>query len=188
MFYRTLALHDDARRSKWFAVLFLAFAALFGTKTIVYHYMATLILSVPPPWLPPVWALMFLVPPVLFAAWYGVLELVIYLTATEGRYWGLRMPRGIVRRAIHYWTPHATAASIVLSCVPLTYLIMLAISPQAGMYMAEYLYVLSTAVVLAAIYLFKTYWIAMKAIMYGNATSAPPPADNAATYASNVEP
>ena len=32
-----------------------------------------------------------------------------------------------------------------------------------------YLYVLSAEVVIAAIYLFKTYWIAMRNMMYANA-------------------
>ena len=168
-FFRTLSLHDDTCRSRRFALLFLAIASLFSAKTIVYHYLVTVFLSVPPPWLPPIWVLIAILPFLLFGCWYGLLELVIYLTAAEGKFWGLRMPRGIVRRVIHYWTPHVALASVVMSFVPLAYLLMLASNNRAGLYMAEYLYVLSGMVVVAAIYLFKTYWVAMKAIMYGNA-------------------
>jgi hypothetical protein len=173
-FFSTLELHADTARSRRFAILCLGVATLMNTKTILYHYANTTLLTISPPWLPPVWFAPVL--PVLVGLfWYVNLELVAYLSAAEGRYWGLRLPRGIVRRVLHYWTVHAAAASIVISFVPLAYLLMLVANPRAGLYFAEYLYVLSGAVVVAAMYLFRTYWIAMKSIMYGNLAAAPAP-------------
>ncbi len=171
-FFSTLNLHGDTARSRRFAILFLGIATLMNTKTILYHYASTTLLTISPPWLPPVWFAPAL--PVLIGLfWWANLELVVYLSAAEGKYWGLRLPRPIVRRTLQYWTVHAAAASIVISFIPLAYLLLLVSSDQAGLYFAGYLYTLSGAVVIAAFYLFRTYWVAMRAIMYGNLE--PPP-------------
>jgi hypothetical protein len=172
-FFSTLNLHGDTSRSRWFAAIFLGVATLMNAKTIIYHYANTTLLTISPPWLPPLWLAPAL--PVLIGLfWYLNLELVAYLSAAEGKYWGLRLPRTIVRRALHYWTVHAAVVSIVVSFVPLAYLLMLVSTERAGLHFAAYLYTLSGAVVLGAFYLFWTYWIAMKSIMYGNFVQTAP--------------
>jgi hypothetical protein len=49
------------------------------------------------------------------------------------------------------------------------YSVLLAAAPAtASLYGTVYLYVLCAEAVLAAVYLFKTYWIAMRNLMYAN--------------------
>ena len=90
------------------------------------------------------------------------------LTAWEARYRGIRLPLHVVRRGLKYH---------LASCLPVAFFALVTtagfyylrktnrISPE---YSTHYLYVLSGEVIIAAFYLFVTYWAAMKSMMYAN--------------------
>ena len=90
------------------------------------------------------------------------------LTQLEGTYRGYRVPLEVVRRAMNY---HAAQ---LLPVAVLTFLTVLAfrMGVEYGYipywYALYYLYVLCGEVVVFAFHLFRTYWIAMRNIMYAN--------------------
>lgn len=105
--------------------------------------------------------------PVLFAILALTRKLAAWLSVLESRYHGMRMPTVAVKRAMHY---HA-AAMIPVAAVTLG--LTSGLRPALGWLLgrdatAEYLWGLSAWVVIAAGYLFVTYWAAMKAIMHAN--------------------
>jgi hypothetical protein len=107
-------------------------------------------------------------PIVLFVAIEFVTRLAAKLTAWEAAYRGLRMPYVAVLRALYFHAVHYVPAILFLYMTIYGYQLALQhgwLSPDTGVL---YLYTLSGEVILAAIYLFVTYWIAMKNIMYAN--------------------
>jgi hypothetical protein len=99
----------------------------------------------------------------------GVTSLASRLTTWEATYRGLRLPLGVVQRgmdfhAIHYLVPGLVAATTVLGYQWLLYHGHL--GADSG---SVYLYVLCGLIILFAGYLFQTYWIAMRNMMYANA-------------------
>ncbi len=167
-FFQNLSLHADTRRSRYFALICLSLSAWMNLKTIAAHYLVLELLSVAPTWASLLFMLLALLLFAILAAWWALLELVVYLTALEGAFWGLRLPRPIVRRVLHYWTAQIAVASLVLAIIPVGYLLLIVARPDMGLYMSTYLYTLSGAVVVVAIYLFQTYFGAIKAIVHAN--------------------
>ncbi|MBC7782902.1 MAG: hypothetical protein H7144_03605 [Burkholderiales bacterium] len=167
-FFVTLAVREADRRSRKFMLFALALATYLNTKTILVHYAMTALIAPPVEWLPS-WLLLLLVMPVaIFAVWWVTLELVAYLSAMEGKYWGYRLDRRHVRRAIQYVSIHIPVASVLPMLTVTGYAIMLGLTRDNGRFMAEYLYVLSGCVVVTAVYLFRVYWLAMRGIMFAN--------------------
>jgi len=167
-FFRTLSVRGDEDRSRRFALLLMVPLILFGSKAVILHYYIQFRLSVPPPWLNLTMTIP-LVPVFVAAAWFAMYFAVVHLTVIEARYWGFRLHDNVVRRALHYLTPHAVLASLLPLLVITVYLCMLLANENYGLYLAHYLYVLSGSVVVSAIYLFQRYWTAMRAMMRANA-------------------
>lgn len=95
-------------------------------------------------------------------------EIAARLTAWEARFWGIRLPLPVVRRALHYQAPHLVVAAAP-ACAGIVAFRVLA--PRMGLApggVEVYLYALSGYVILAAGYLFHRYWLAMKNTMYAN--------------------
>jgi hypothetical protein len=182
-FFRTINIDSNTRQSRWFAVFALIVSSIWATLAINLHYLSMTALSVAPYWLPRPWFMVGVLPIVIFASQWIVLELVGFLSALEGKYWGYRTPRTTVRRTLHYLTPHASIACAPPVLVAGSYLWLLFHNTKYGFYMAEYLYLLSASVVVMAIYLFKVYWSAMKSTLFANRVrrneSAPANADPA---------
>jgi hypothetical protein len=90
------------------------------------------------------------------------------LTHWEATYRGLRMPTRAVRRALYYHAAHYVPVGVVVLGTVLGYRelrLREMVSPVTG---PMYLYVLCGEVIVAAAYLFKTYWTGMRNIMYAN--------------------
>jgi hypothetical protein len=95
-------------------------------------------------------------------------RLAASLTAWEARYRGIRLPKDVVRRGLYYHAAHYLPvalfafATTVLNRELFTHRIL-------GLEAANiYLCILSGQVVLSAVYLFWTYWAAMRNMMYAN--------------------
>ena len=106
------------------------------------------------------------------ATWGSLLignHLFIRVTAFEARYRGLRLPREVVRHAMDYHAVHLLPPAVAGLAVVVTYMwVEERDAMRAAEWIVPYLYILGGAVVVSAGYLFVTYWIAMKSLMYGN--------------------
>ena len=90
------------------------------------------------------------------------------LTAFEARQRGLRLPLPVVRRCLAY----QSACLVVVALVVLAYVAVAAVLLESGAVGGEwvtwYVYGLAALVPAAGVYLFLTYWAAMRAVMYAN--------------------
>jgi len=166
-FFQHLIVHTDAHRARRFAQIAFVPVVAVGSKAVLIHVMIMIWLSgfgsvTMLPWL-------FAIVPIAVAlAWIGTHLAVVPLTSIEARYWGYRLPTPVVRRVLHYLTPHAVIASALPLLVSSIYLMMLAKNDTYANYLAQYSYCLSAAVVLSAGYLFRIYWLGMIAVRYAN--------------------
>lgn len=117
--------------------------------------------------------------PLLLLSWataYAFLRITIRLaaglTSWEAAYRGYRLPLPVVRRGLHYHSAHYLPVGLAAVSTVLGYQFLLA-RYELGFHSATtYLYVLSGEVVFFAVYLFMTYWTAMRNLMYANQEDA----------------
>ncbi|HEX8323880.1 MAG TPA: hypothetical protein VF595_08190 [Tepidisphaeraceae bacterium] len=166
-FFKTMTAHGDAARAARFGRLAVLPALLFNTKAIVMH-TAVMHLSYGSPPRVVLPFILLLTPLLVTAGWAGMYFAVVRLTTLESGYWGMRLPRDVVARALCYNAVHVSAASLLPWGVTLLYLCMRIADEQSGQYMTVYLYTLSAAVVIAAVYLFSVYATSMRSLMYAN--------------------
>ncbi|HLL90226.1 MAG TPA: hypothetical protein VK324_13075 [Tepidisphaeraceae bacterium] len=184
-FFRTLATRSDGRLALWFARAFwAASAALFsvtahvhmltifgqpaGTRTVAqaFAHLSTddavsFLLS------PPVGAV--LLAAVTYAALSVTTRVAARLTHYEAtRYHGLRLPLAVVLRGMHYHAAHYLPVAVVALVTVCAYRYLVTRDANALQYATRYLWALAAEVVVAAGYLFHTYWIGMRNMMYAN--------------------
>jgi hypothetical protein len=90
------------------------------------------------------------------------------LTTWEARYRGIRLPKAVVLRAMYYHAAHYLPVALIAllttsSCAGLAHRQLL--RPE---WVTRYLVLISAEVIVAAGYLFWTYWAAMRNMMYAN--------------------
>ena len=99
----------------------------------------------------------------------GVTSLAARLSSWEAAYRGLRLPLNVVRRGMNFHTIHYLPPGLLATTTVLGYQWTL----HKGYFGADsatvYLYLLCGEIILSAGYLFWTYWIAMRNMMYANA-------------------
>ncbi len=98
----------------------------------------------------------------------GITKLASVLTRVEGGYWGYRMPGGAVRRVMNFHTAQLLPVAVVAFLTVSIYSVLRSTNILNGLWDIKYLVIISIEVLLGAGYLFRTYWIAMKNIMYAN--------------------
>jgi len=105
----------------------------------------------------------------------GITRLAARLTTLEATYRGYRLPYDIVHRGLCYHAAHYLPVAVAALVVVEGYLLMTWVNRSQFIHYhlpdnsaIIYLYVLSAVVVLSAIYLFQTYWIGMRNMMYAN--------------------
>lgn len=107
--------------------------------------------------------------PVAFGLIWGTRALAGRLTTLEAKYHGLRMPTGAVSRALNYHSAALLPVAVGTVGLVAGYRVLLATDVlDRGRSELAYLYVLCAWVVVAAGYLFWSYWQAMKNVMYAN--------------------
>ena len=103
-----------------------------------------------------------------YVSLWGITSLATRLTTWEARYRGLRLPQAIVRRGLDYHAAHYLPVGLGAWGTTALYQRLL----QAQILKVDsaypYLSALSAEVILAAFYLFWTYWAAMRNMMYAN--------------------
>jgi len=99
---------------------------------------------------------------------YGLNVLATWLSALEARYWGMRLPYPVVRRGLLYHSAHYIPVSAMSVGIVWTYRVLSVHGVLDGRWDTTYLYTLCAAVIVSAVYLFQTYWIAMRNMRYAN--------------------
>ena len=179
-FFRTLRTRVDAdadRLSKRFSRLHLAVAALLAGLTVQQHGAA-----VSASWgqgvlagfgqLPGV-VIWLVVATISFFAFIGVKAFAARLTAWEANYRGLRLPKSVVQRGMDYHAASLPAVIAAVLATVLTFRVCLVAGwidePDAYLQaIYAYLGTLAGICVAGAVYLFWTYWIGMKNMLYAN--------------------
>ena len=113
---------------------------------------------------------------VVYAFLDAITRLAAWLTTLEATYRGLRLPYDIVLRGMYYHAAHYLPVAIAALVVVVGYqLLWFCSHPWYAAYTwvqektpTVYLYVICAQVVISAIYLFQTYWIGMRNMMFAN--------------------
>jgi hypothetical protein len=110
--------------------------------------------------------------PALVAAIFGMLAgttwLAARLTCWEAAYRGIRLPRPVVLRGMYYHAAHYTPVALIALVLVFGFRAWALPDRLTVTWLNYYMYALCSAVVLSALYLFRTYWIAMRNMMYAN--------------------
>jgi hypothetical protein len=167
-FFRSLSITPNRTRSRQFARLHWMIAAvLFGLSAWGHYNWTRMLGGRPSDWVDRLTLLAFILAAFAFLA--GVNRLAAALTTYEATYRGIRLPLRVVLRALDYHAAHYLPVALVTAATVLGHSAFLAAAPStASLYGTFYLYALCAEAVLAAVYLFKTYWIAMRNLMYAN--------------------
>jgi hypothetical protein len=171
-FYRTLVTRQPRSGSQRFAAVHWGLVSLLLAIAAYVHFKWYLMMGNLPPALE---AFDRAVPAVLFL--WGTTGLLLImttrlaarLTSWEAGYRGLRLPTPVVLRGLDYHAAHYLPVAIVGAATVIGYRILLNRQLVSGFSGPFYLYVLCGEVLIAAAYLFWTYWIGMKNMMYANA-------------------
>ena len=173
-FYRTFVTRQPPGASRWFGRIHLGLASLLIGLAAAEHFLWMVRLSASrsvldlarQPWLHAIATLVMAVVVDQFIYW--TTRLAARLTHWEATYRGLRLPLSVVRRGLDYHTVHYIPVALVAAVTVVGYQVLLA-RGSAGFDSAQkYLYLLSGEIVLSALYLFQTYWIGMRNMMYAN--------------------
>ena len=170
-FYRTLATRLDVRRAKLFARVHLAIAAACLGITAVVHFRTMGGMSYfsgrPNTFftdaLIATCAML-----ITYFALHGTTVLAAKLTNWEATYRGYRMPMNVVLRGLYYHAAHYLTVALLALLTVVGYHELLEKQILSVLTLPTYLYVIGGEVIVAAIYLFQTYWIGMRNMMYAN--------------------
>ncbi len=167
-FFRSLAIHVPEDRSGSFALIHGAIASLLLGAAGAVHFEWLLTLTGRPRVFP--WGVSCVLLAILtFVTLAGVTLIAARLTHWEATYRGLRMPLPVVRRALRYHAAHYLPVAIVTCLVVLGFHELVQRRYiDAASHDLHYIYTLGATAIVAAIYLFYTYWIGMRNLMYAN--------------------
>jgi hypothetical protein len=170
-FYRTLQTRRETGRARTFAQSHWSIAALCFASAAVLHsrwYLVTI--GGMRPTIFDSWIAIAMV--AMLAATYFALDfitrLAAKLTALEAAYRGIRMPYGAVLRAMQYHAAHYLPVALIAVMTVWVYVTLVDRGVMSVATSTRYLYLLCAEVVLGAVYLFQTYWIGMRNMMYAN--------------------
>jgi hypothetical protein len=90
------------------------------------------------------------------------------LTAWEAAYRGIRLPLDVVRRGMAYHSAHYFPVALLTLMTTSGYSALLRLGVWTEQTLPTYMYVLCAEVIIFAAYLFQTYWIGMRNMMYAN--------------------
>ncbi len=89
-------------------------------------------------------------------------------TQWEAAYRGLRLPLPVIQRAMHYHSAHYAPVALAAWITVAGYHGLVGLDVLSDLHGPRFLYILSAEVLLGAAYLFNTYWIAMRRLMWAN--------------------
>ncbi|HVT88130.1 MAG TPA: hypothetical protein VHD56_04700 [Tepidisphaeraceae bacterium] len=168
-FFRTITTRNASASAKRFATIHSLIATLLFTFAALGHFLWVMDISGnranEASWSGP-FALAALI--VIGLSIFGLKRLAAWLSAIEGRYWGMRLPFPVVMRGLLFHTAHYLPVGLVAVAMVWGYRLLLMWRVLNHANDTIYLYSLCGAVIVSAVYLFNTYWIAMRSMMYAN--------------------
>jgi hypothetical protein len=102
-----------------------------------------------------------------FSLW-ATTWMAVRLTTWEAAYRGYRLPLPVVMRGMYYHAAHYLPVGLAAAATVVGYVSLLRFRVVNEMTLTTYLYVLCGEIIVAAFYLFETYWIGMRNMMYAN--------------------
>ena len=105
---------------------------------------------------------------VVYLALWGTTWVAVRLTAWEAAYRGYRLPLPVVLRAMYYHAAHYLPVAVVVFVTVVGFAYLWSHKLVETKSAQTYLYVLSGEVIVAAAYLFNTYWAGMRNMLYAN--------------------
>ena len=166
-FYRSLATRTDTAAAVTFAQIYWILSSMLLGLAVYAHAAWFVFGDVRTPLDGLRWVL-HAVP--VYAFLVGMTAIASRLTRWEASYRGLRLTLPVVRRGMRFHAIHYVPVAALAAATVFTYGHLVrsgTLDPTATT--TTYLYALCGEVVLAAAYLFKTYWAAMRNMMYANA-------------------
>lgn len=169
-FFRRLATRRQDPRSLSFATIhWLASSILLGLATVLHGEWSLRHYLLGRSWTTSTRLMVFLLATITaFGLFASLSKLASLFTFWEARYWGYRLPRAVVLRALHYHSVHFVPVSLVGLLATLGWRVGLWNGWFGPQHAEIYLYAISGLVVLAAGYVFAIYVVAMRRIMYAN--------------------
>jgi hypothetical protein len=164
-FFRGTTSRGQVVKSYRFAQIHWVIASLFLGFAAYAHWRAFNYSALYPPWLSP---LLFIgLPLLVFVSISLTIRIASRLTTWEAAYRGYRLPHPVVIRALYYHSAHLLPVALLgfFTCAGYDFLLGRMLSLTTGV---TYLYILCGEVILSAGYLFNTYWIGMRNLMYAN--------------------
>lgn len=165
-FYRTLKVRTHTDNARRFAQIHLSIAIVLFMATVMGHALFLVdAFTIDRKWLIVV---LVVGTPVLLLSMLLLTRLATWLSVIEARYWGMRLPYPVVARGLAFHNAHYLPVGLLAVAVVWGYRAML--SAQWADHRSDmwYLYALSAVVLVAAGYLFRTYWIGMRNMMHAN--------------------
>jgi hypothetical protein len=169
-FYASVLTRTTTPTSLTFARIHRALAALLFAAAFCAHAFWVLVTMIRPPSLDILTLAFagFIVAIVTYALLEGITALAGWLSAIEARYWGMRLPRLVVVRALRFHSACYLPVGLLAVSIVWGNQILLSRRLILESSASLYLYTLCAAVIVSAVYLFVMYWIAMKNMMYAN--------------------
>jgi hypothetical protein len=169
-FYRGLNSRGGLAGAQSFGRIHYALAAIMFSLAYWLHFNWYQREIVRFPWFPS-WgstALLIVLPPITYLALLWTVSLAARLTTWEGRYRGYRLPHEVVLRALYYHSANYLPVGIVALATVAGYNFLLDYRIVSNASATTYLFVLCGEIILCAVYLFNTYWIGMRNLLYAN--------------------
>lgn len=170
-FYRNTTTRSESKASRRFARWHYLMTSILLAVATTAHLMWYASFAIPLQRSAMQWIWMLMLPLIagaIFVILSVVTRLASFLTSIEAKYWGFRLPGAVVRRGLDYHAVHYLPVAILSLTVVVGYRVLLATGVLDETSTVMYLYVLSGVVVSSAAYLFFTYVIAMKRMMFAN--------------------
>ena len=167
-FYRTLVTRPTADRSAAFAWIHWLAASLL-LALAAYGYSTGFVPAVTDAFPLNGWIIWLAISVATFVVLLGLTHIASRLTTWEATYRGLRLPRVAVKRGMHFHAAHYLPVALVAALTVIGYDLLLSRKVLTGLSAMPYLYVICAEVIVGALYLFWTYWIGMRNMMYANA-------------------
>jgi hypothetical protein len=172
LFYRTLPTRGEPGPPQKFARVHWLIASVLFTMA-AYLHSAWYFGSINVLWIGPrpAWADL-IVFSILFAAVYfsllSITRIAARLTNWEATYRGYRLPMSVVIRGMNYHAAHYFPVALIALITVAGYRALVQFHAVTLESAVTYLYVLAGEVIVGAVYLFQTYWIGMRNMMYAN--------------------
>ena len=169
-FYRTTTVRGDVARARQFAWIHWAIASVLFAAAAWIHSMLFWSVGIKATLFNLVSGIsgMLMLTLMVFATLAGVTWLAARLTTWEATYRGIRLPVGVVLRGMYYHAAHYLPVALLAFDTVAGYRLLEWVKITDLRTGTTYLYILCAEVIVCAAYLFHTYWIAMRNMMYAN--------------------